>query len=57
MSLTTTTNPSLNPGAFERDAAEATMAWYGWGSPVGLSIALVGLGLAAMLIRFAVMGL
>jgi hypothetical protein len=57
MSLTTTTNPSLNPGSFERHAAEAAMAWHGWGSPVGLAIGLVGLGLAAMLLRFAVFGL
>ena len=32
------------------------MAWYGWGSPVGLGIALVGVGIAAVLIRFAVFG-
>ena len=57
MSLTTVTNPSLNSGSFERHAAEAAMAWYGWGSPVGLSIGLVGVGIAAALIRFAVMGL
>ena len=34
---------------FDRHAAEAAMAWYGWGSPVGL-------GIAAVLIRFAVFG-
>ncbi len=33
------------------------MAWHGWGSPVGLAILLVGGGLAAVLIRFAVLGL
>lgn len=32
------------------------MAWYGWGSPVGLAILLVG-GLAAVMIRFALLGL
>ena len=32
------------------------MAWYGWGSPVGLAILLVGAGVAAVLIRFAVLG-
>ena len=52
MSLVTTDRDS-----FDRHAAEAAMAWYGWGSPVGLSIGLVGVGIAAALIRFAVMGL
>lgn len=42
--------------SFDRHAAEAAMAWHGWGSPVGLAIALVGIGLAAVLIRFAVLG-
>jgi hypothetical protein len=32
------------------------MSWYGWGSPVGLAIALVGVGVAAILVRFAVFG-
>jgi hypothetical protein len=36
---------------------EAAMAWYGWGSPVGLAILLFGIGLAAVLLRFAVLGL
>jgi hypothetical protein len=40
-----------------RPAMEAAMAWYGWGSPVGLAILLVGGGLAAVLIRFALLGL
>ena len=56
MSLSTST-PSLSPGSFDRHAAEAAMAWYGWGSPVGLAIGLVGVGIAAALIRFAVLGL
>jgi hypothetical protein len=43
--------------SFNRHAAEAAMAWYGWGSPVGLGIALIGVGIAAVLIRFAVFGL
>jgi hypothetical protein len=53
MSLST---PSSHE-SFDRHAAEAAMAWYGWGSPVGLGIALVGVGVAAVLIRFAVFGL
>lgn len=52
MSLTTRSSH----GSFDRHAAEAAMAWYGWGSPVGLGIALVGVGVAAVLIRFAVFG-
>ena len=35
MSLSTHTSPE----SFDRHAAEAAMAWYGWGSPVGLGIA------------------
>jgi hypothetical protein len=34
---------------------EAAMAWYGWGSPVGLAILLVGA--VAVLLGFAVLGL
>jgi hypothetical protein len=40
-----------------RPAMEAAMAWYGWGSPVGLAILLVGAGTSAVLIRFALLGL
>ena len=39
-----------------RPAMEAAMAWHGWGSPVGISILLVALGVAAVLARFAVFG-
>ena len=35
---------------------EAAMAWYGLGSPVGLAIALVGVGITAVLARMAVIG-
>jgi hypothetical protein len=42
--------------AIDRHAAEAALSWYGWGSPVGLSIALIGLGVTALLIRFAWLG-
>jgi hypothetical protein len=37
--------------------AEQAMTWYGWGSPVGAGIFLVGLGLFILLVRFAVLGL
>ncbi len=36
--------------------AERSLAWYGWGSPVGLGIALVSIGLASVLIRLAIVG-
>ena len=56
MSLGTSSSPATyDPLA--RPAMEAAMAWHGWGSPVGLAILLVGTGLAAVLIRFALLGL
>ena len=36
--------------------AEKAMSWYGWGSPVGLAFALVGLGACLVLIRLAITG-
>ena len=38
------------------EAAAAAMKWYGWGSPVGLTIFFIGLGITAILIRFAFKG-
>ena len=35
---------------------EAALAWHGWGSPVGLAILLVALGVAAVLVRYAMLG-
>lgn len=37
-------------------AEEAVMKWYGWGSPVGMSIMLVSVGVCAVLIRHALFG-
>jgi hypothetical protein len=34
--------------------AEKAMSWYGWGSPVGLGLFLVGLGGAVVLLRLRV---
>ena len=48
MSLSTSITPNYDP--------QAAMAWHGWGSPVGLAIALIDVGIAAELIRFAVLG-
>jgi hypothetical protein len=36
--------------------AEKAMTWSGWGSPVGFAIFLVGLGLAGVLARIALVG-
>lgn len=36
--------------------AERSLAWHGWGSPIGLSFMLVALGVTAVLVRFAVLG-
>jgi hypothetical protein len=37
--------------------AAASMAWSGWGSPVGIGILIVSVGLGLFLIRLAIMGL
>lgn len=36
--------------------AQCAMSWYGWGSPIGLSIFVASLTLAALAIRFIVTG-
>lgn len=36
--------------------AERTLAWHGWGSPVGLGFALVSIGVAAVLVRIGILG-
>ena len=36
--------------------AEPALAWHGWGSPVGLGIMIVSLGVAAVLLRVAILG-
>jgi hypothetical protein len=35
---------------------ESAMKWYGWGSPVGMAIFFLGLGIGAVLIRLAIVG-
>lgn len=37
--------------------AAASMAWSGWGSPVGIGILIVSVGLGLFLLRLAVTGL
>lgn len=41
---------------WEKMCCESVMKWYGWGSPIGLSIFLIGLGITAILIRWAIVG-
>lgn len=36
--------------------AETALRWHGWGSPVGMGLGLVCLGLAAVLVRLALFG-
>jgi hypothetical protein len=36
--------------------ASKAMAWYGWGSPIGLGVFLVCLAAVAVLVRFALIG-
>ena len=33
------------------------LGWWGWASPIGLGLFLIALGVAAILIRFAIVGL
>ena len=37
--------------------AERALTWHGWGSPVGAGIFFVGLGVGALLLRFAILGI
>ncbi len=41
---------------FEKEYAAAAMKWYGWGSPVGLSIFFISLCICALLIRKVILG-
>ncbi|MER9023328.1 hypothetical protein NKI01_12275 [Mesorhizobium sp. M0815] len=49
------TRGPLTP-AEEFKYAKLAMKWYGWGSPIGLGIALVALAAAALLFRIAIFG-
>jgi hypothetical protein len=37
----------------ENECCGAAMKWYGWGSPVGLTIFLIGLSICVFLVRLA----
>jgi len=55
--MTANSPTSVAPYSERNLAAEqAAMAWYGWGSPVGMAIMVVALGVAAVLFRLAVFG-
>ncbi|MES0099451.1 hypothetical protein [Mesorhizobium sp. M0019] len=51
----TPTRGLLTP-AEEFKYAKLAMEWYGWGSLIGLGIALVALAAAALLFRIAIFG-
>jgi hypothetical protein len=40
----------------DEDIPEFVRRWYGWASPIGLSIFLLSLGVLALLIRIAIVG-
>ena len=42
--------------AVERSASEMAMRWHGWGSPVGLGLFLVAVGVTALLVSRAIWG-
>lgn len=41
---------------YEKQACEATFKWYGWGSPVGLTIFFLGVSIAAYILRLTFFG-
>ena len=45
------TEHKIDPEAWKY--AEKAMTWYGWGSPVGISLLLVGIGAFLVLIHYA----
>ena len=53
-----TTKNDAVPATADRDwrYVERAMTWYGWGSPVGAGIFLVGLGACLVLVRVALFG-
>lgn len=42
--------------AVERKASEMAMRWYGWGSPVGLGLFFVAVGVTALLVSRTIWG-
>ncbi len=40
----------------EKEYALQAMKWYGWGSPVGLTIFFVGLAFIGVMIRYIING-
>jgi hypothetical protein len=54
--MMTTNERAVHDLAVERRASEMAMRWYGWGSPVGLGLFLVALGVTALLVSRAISG-
>jgi hypothetical protein len=52
----TTNERAVHDLAVERRASEMAMRWYGWGSPVGLGLFLLALGVTALLVSRAIRG-
>lgn len=49
-----TESPIVHPDAWHDTGR--VMTWHDWGSPVGLAILLVGIGVCALLVRVALVG-
>jgi hypothetical protein len=60
--MTDTTGPMIRPttSPMTRETewrfAEPTLRWHGWDSPLGLGIALISVGVSALLLRPAITG-
>jgi hypothetical protein len=52
----TTNERAVHDLAVERRASEMAMCWHGWGSPVGLGLFFVALGVTALLASRAIWG-
>jgi hypothetical protein len=53
---TTTDHKTLSPEEQWR-YAEPTLRWHGWGSPVGLGLGLLLVAIAALIVRFVLLGI
>jgi hypothetical protein len=51
--MSTTEKHGVRSDAEAWKYAEKALTWYGWGSPVGISIFLVSLGLVVLLVHQA----
>jgi len=51
MSISSNVHPQSETEAWKY--SEKAMSWYGWGSPIGISVFLVAVGAFLLLIHFA----